>query len=945
MSVKNYGPGSSGYLEPEGRNWEICVYLASKPVLDKELNLSQDLSDAGDQDALRQAMPSGWLAHDPITSSDPTAAIFTPNVVTNTLEIPNDLMAHVNGWVFPVKDSYATGSNTLDLGAGPVGAGARRTDVVVLEAWRRLISASPDVVGKSATGRIWQNGNVATDPANDAVLNFPDDILDTDVAAESTRRVQIQYRLRVIQGIDIFAFAYGLNDPALVAFSVPPDAATPDGNATVFTYTNQSSAGDAGLWRSGDGNPANTLGTVDGYIYAIPMMAVFRRNTTAFDRQNNQNGGVVTPGPSDRPDSLFSDVIVARDLQDMRHAVTPNGWSLPEVLAKNYNYLLDNNLHTEITDTFPNGGGYAGSTVFMADEIGVPTSSGNGTTTGDTTAGSHRGNFDNVRRRFSDRSIYETVTVEIAAPGGVWAGGSTVSLDPTSLKVTGFPVFDWDSFSPNGSTLVDIVDAWWIGSVATKQTEQALPYLSVSGLGANPVGSLTITADTIPQIAGQSGSSALVSAFGAGVSTMTGLTGMTAASVGHYLVVSGANTAGNNGTFLITVHNSATSVNIANVSGVAPDANNGSIVWSEQVMTDESLFVDLLVAYPPGVGLSQTPTADFGTDTFSMNVALGAGSPTFFSAFENQNIIAPQREVQLEYSTSTITISQIADTSAVGQPKTSFKLPERALSVSVVTIDVGPNEPVTLDSTGRVATFNAASTSGGEVLAIQYQALRPLPQEGQQITLYYEARAPQSARSAMIGTDVDVIPKLVSESLTVLTTGSGSQDEGYPFPFAYVQTGGIKKLQALPAYDGEQEMRARADVSVTDFNSSTGFLTLPTFIPMVADPQSLHFTRDLADVDVEGRSFFKEVPVGYLPNAYAQDLSDAKRHKDVLPILAELDEDTIYGFKGQLVLVLLLRYATLDETNAVEFDADQSLNTTVMSCFKLKGNLLSKRAV
>lgn len=89
--------------------------------------------------------------------------------------------------------------------------------------------------------------------------------------------------------------------------------------------------------------------------------------------------------------------------------------------------------------------------------------------------------------------------------------------------------------------------------------------------------------DTYTQtLLGQTGSAATVSAFGAPVSTMTGLTGMTAASVGHYLTVTGADEPGNNGLFLITVLNSATSVDIANADGVFPDGNSGSIVWSEQ---------------------------------------------------------------------------------------------------------------------------------------------------------------------------------------------------------------------------------------------------------------------------------------------------------------------------------------------------------------------------
>lgn len=83
-------------------------------------------------------------------------------------------------------------------------------------------------------------------------------------------------------------------------------------------------------------------------------------------------------------------------------------------------------------------------------------------------------------------------------------------------------------------------------------------------------------------IAGQTGAAASVTAFGAGVSTITGLTGMTAQSVGRFLTMSGAASGGNNGTFLIVTFNSSTSVDISNPSGVAPDANNGALVWTER---------------------------------------------------------------------------------------------------------------------------------------------------------------------------------------------------------------------------------------------------------------------------------------------------------------------------------------------------------------------------
>jgi hypothetical protein len=78
-------------------------------------------------------------------------------------------------------------------------------------------------------------------------------------------------------------------------------------------------------------------------------------------------------------------------------------------------------------------------------------------------------------------------------------------------------------------------------------------------------------------IAGQTGSAGTITAFAAGVSTVGGLTGMTANSVGNFLIVSGATAPGNNGAFLIVSYISPTSVTISNAVGAAPDS---SLVWN-----------------------------------------------------------------------------------------------------------------------------------------------------------------------------------------------------------------------------------------------------------------------------------------------------------------------------------------------------------------------------
>ena len=931
MSGKNYGPAVSGYLDPTGRNWETAVFQAGKPVLDKELNLQQDI-DGGQAEAdLLREMPSGWISRGFLDVTDKNP-FFVFNPASLKLQFSQGMIAHVNGWLLDIEHTGVINTNTLTLAAGPSGNGSTRTDLVILEVWRMLLSAQPSTVGKSATGRIWQQGNVKTDPANDATLNFPDDIEDTNVGAETTKRVQIQYRLRVIDGVDLFANPYGMTDSAVVANTVPPNAATPDGSPTAFTYVNQSPSGDQGLWLAGDGNPSNTIGSVDGYMYALPLCAIFRRNTTAWNRILNQNGGVATPGPSTRPDGYFTDVFEDRDIVDLRTGVSPTGWNYTEVLGKNLNFLLDNNLGSDWAVNSFGGGGINGAVLPWADEIG-PFPSDN--------AGPLIGNFDAVRRRFSGRSILEVITVEVPAPGGTWpATGATVTIDPTALAIYPYAAQNWSSFAPSTVVISDISDAWWIGPTG-KKTINAVQYIdSAANVGAVPVSSIVID-------------------FG-------------------------------------------------NLTGLG--------------LTNESIFFDLVIAYPTGVGLTKTPTFDYGTNSFSLTAgsAALALAPYNFSAFANEAFDYAHREAQIEYTTTTLTITQAANSDSgstaavtafttphatitgltgmypalVGQQITFsgaasgtnngtftisafinatsvmisnvgavapdanngaiswtlvtnfFKLPERAATLVSVSKNGGPSTPATLDTTGRIGNLTSTTTTSGDHLTIQYTALRAMPQNStgnlEQITIYYDAPAPQAARQALLGSSITVVPKLVPLDLYVITTGSGSQDTGYPWPYGYVQTGGIWP-NSTNTYSGEADLSGRAEIAITEFNASTGFLRLPVFIPEVADPDQLTFQG--VNTDIEGRSFFNAVPGGfYIPNAYAQDLSNASRHKNFLPMLCELSADSPLGFKGQLVLVLLIRYALFDANDSVNFNSDQTQNTTVASVFRLKGNLLNKRA-
>lgn len=867
MSNKNYG--GPAYLDPTGRAWELAVYQPSKPVTAEEFNLLGDLPASVTQGLLRAAIPSGWLGEDPISSLSPVDDLVQAGSSPNTIDFPA-MLAHVNGWVIPVDNTDKVGGSKVDLGAGPSGGGAKRTDVVILEVWRKLISNSSSV-GKSVSGRIWWNGNVRIPLAEDGNLNFPDDTVNTALGVETSKRVQVQYRLRVVQGVDLFAYPSGLGDPSVVANSTPATAGSPNGSSTPYAY--QPSSDDPGLWLAGDGtgSAGTVLGTVDGYMYAIPLCAVFRRNTTAFNRVNNHNGGVAASvGTSDRPDGAYHDVLTSRDTADLRRGVSLRGWQTSEVLEKNFHALLDNSLRTEWGQTSV-GGGVNGHTLLIADEIGISSGNGgNGVLNGDTPGANFRGQFDCVRRRFSDRPTLEVMTVRVvpgtaAVSTATWQDGTVVTLTPTALAPYPFSNFDFPAFAPSETKIIDILGMTIHaanGSVdvgGTRSSDGGL-YVhtsAVTGLGSAPMGPI--------QFSITNSSSALVT------------------------------------------------------------------------LSNDPLYIDLLVAYPAGCGLSASATEEFGSDSFSCNNpgALDSSAPTSYAEMYATEIDGVHREAHLEYKTTPQTFTVKAYRHAASY----YTLPESAASLTSVTVN-GTLRAASLSADGRTVVLGSP-TSVGNTLIFTYEAARPLPQTGVQFTIYYHARAPQAVRGSLLGTTQSFVPKSISSHLYALTTGAGSLGEGYPFPLAYAQTGGV--ANPTSPFAGEYQLQGSPEVYVGDFNASTGLLRVPVYVPYTPDPKYVTFERVPSDVDIEGRAFFPTAPVThYLPNAYGNPLADPRTHKNILPCLMELAEDSSIGRKGELFMVLLVRWADLDSHVSVEFGPTP--NTTVASVYRINGNLLNRRS-
>ena len=857
MGNKNYGTGVSGYLDPAERNFEIVVFQAGKPVVDSELNLAPDILA---QD-LRRLRYSGWLASDLLRYTDNAHYLF--NVPDANEVWFTRLQAIVNGWVLDIDKTGIANNNKLIFPVGPVGVGAHRTDLVILEVWRRLLSPAPDGTGKSPSGRIWRNGNVklfdVAVPALDTTENWPDDLTDPAVGSETTKRVQIQYRLRIISGVDLMTYPDGMSDPVITVRSVPTAPTSPDGiTVALMSYVNMSPDVDPGLWRAGDGNPSNAIGSVDGYVYATPLCAIFRRNQTGFDKNTNHNGGAGFPGPSTRPDGLLNDIVVASDIADLRHVVAPEGWDYTEVLEKSVNLLLDNNVCSEWMAT-AYGGGTWGHTVLFANEIGLSTvNGGDGVVTGDTPGAEFIGEFDSVRREFSDRPIFEVATIKLSCPGGVqWVAGTTLTISPSALEIYPYAPISWSSFSPSACTWIDVVKARYQGYDLTHYSLAANLSL-ITNLGTRPQAAIQVTIGTV-----------------------------------------------------------------------------------DVRITNEDLYLDILIAYPGGLGLSHTPVADFGSASLSINnpAQLPAAPPVNYSSMIF-NLDWPHRETGLRYETQILGILLSADQDT--NPSDQVYLPERADNILSVIVNATPVAH-TLSPDGRVITINPAGVSG-DVINVTYRAIRPLPQNGEQVTVWYNTRAPQTVRDGSLPSPLGLFPKHVSSDLHVLTVGSGSLEEGYPFSQAYVQAGGVKTV-AGDVFNGDQDLNGLTLINVSDFSSNTGWLRLPTFLPMVAPSDGFTFSRPggAGEVDAEGRTYYSVANSGYQPNAYAQNLSDAKKHKVILPVLAALAADSGIGKANQLVLILLTRWASFDAINGVFFDLTAGDNSTTASVFRLRGNLLDRR--
>ncbi len=281
--------GLSRVLSPNNRNFGLVAFQQAKPILDSELNLMQQIQNKLRADILRTIMSSG------IISMDVHAGITDKK---NTLRI-SGAMACVNGWLLTLS-----GSNRNDAASDIVFPAApnsgSREDLAFVECWFEEVapSGSPEDDDEN----VYRYGGIASG-------TLANDLQDNVAGAETTRRIQLRWNFRTVTDVNFTTYPKGVDNGDRVKARA---GAQSDTNYTFTSVGN-------GLYRAGNGSSAacTALRCVDGYVYALPLFRVHRRNQTAYNATDNKEGAPAYNSGTQIATGLYHDVIAVQDVSPL----------------------------------------------------------------------------------------------------------------------------------------------------------------------------------------------------------------------------------------------------------------------------------------------------------------------------------------------------------------------------------------------------------------------------------------------------------------------------------------------------------------------------------------------------------------------------------------------------------------------------------------------------
>lgn len=254
--------GVGRILDPFDHSFTLVGFQQGKPIPGYELNLAQQTLLHLMMENFRRMVSSGVYdkgQHQPNVSEPPLGYYSTGNPSGDPITDWSNKFrmgvtrVNVYGYPLTLKGYGDTGDrNVIELPTPPTSG--TRTDLVFLEAW--FAEVGPPWGGDVRSTVIHRYGG-------EACGALDNNIVDPDIAEETSFRVQFRWRIRTVAGAsDITASGVkargGNTEDTNLTFSVAEDH--------------------AGLFLAGNGSKedAVTLKTVDGRVYALNLFRVQR---------------------------------------------------------------------------------------------------------------------------------------------------------------------------------------------------------------------------------------------------------------------------------------------------------------------------------------------------------------------------------------------------------------------------------------------------------------------------------------------------------------------------------------------------------------------------------------------------------------------------------------------------------------------------------------------
>lgn len=316
-------------------------YGINKALLETELNEMQLIQEEARSSLIRQMVPTGFSEIIRRDFSGPSI-VYNPNGLDNSIAIaPSKII--VNGYEVNFEGNDIVngieGYTIINFGEAPYSS-INYYDFAFIEFWFQELTAESNITKYGN-----KNGKIISN-----------NIVDSRVNDETSRRVALMYKVRVQNGVNIDKWKDGfgyknINEYSNIYASGPKDSPIENSdylfiNASNVIFKDENFYKDIGLYvagRSGNNSIKEDFGILSDFIFAIPLVAVKRRNQSGFS-DNNPDGApryINSMIASNRPDGLFNNKIVERDVLDLRKSI-----SLQEL---NKECLIDSSLKKLLT--------------------------------------------------------------------------------------------------------------------------------------------------------------------------------------------------------------------------------------------------------------------------------------------------------------------------------------------------------------------------------------------------------------------------------------------------------------------------------------------------------------------------------------------------------------------------------------------------------------------